>query len=82
MDKDIELWYLIGEINAENIAQAKALGGNVWLSPNFEDNTQQSIQLAIDAGVPASFWTVNELEDAKMLYDMGIRYIETDIFCN
>lgn len=82
LDKDIELWYLIGEINAENIAQAKALGGNVWLSPNFEDNTQQSIQLAIDAGVPASFWTVNELEDAKMLYDMGIRYIETDIFCN
>lgn len=82
LDKDIELWYLIDDINADNIAQAKALGGNVWLSPDFEDNTQESIQLAIDAGVPTSFWTVNDLEDAKMLYDMGIRYIETDIFCN
>lgn len=81
-DSDIELWYLIDDINAENIAQAKALGGEVWLSPNFEKNTAETIQLAIDAGVPASFWTVNDLEDAKMLYDMGIRYIETDIFCN
>ena len=39
-------------------------------------------QIAIDAGIGCSFWTVNELEDAKMLYDMGIRYIETDIFVN
>ncbi len=81
-DANIELWYLIDDINAENIAQAKALGDNVWLSPDFEDNTAETIQLAIDAGVPTSFWTVNDLEDARMLYDMGIRYIETDIFCN
>ncbi len=81
-NKEIELWYLIDEITEQNIAEAKALGGNVWLSPNFEKNTAETIQLAIDAGVKASYWTVNELEDAKMLYDMGIRYIETDIFCN
>ena len=81
-DANIELWYLVDTITPEIIAETKALGGNVWLSPSFEDNTAETIQLAIDAGIPASYWTVNDLEDARMLYDMGIRYIETDIFCN
>ena len=40
-----------------------------------------STQLALDAGIGVSFWTVNTLEDAKMLYDMGVRYIESDILC-
>lgn len=82
LNPDIELWYLIDEITPETINEAKAIGDNVWLSPDYEDNNAESIQLAIDAGVNVSFWTVNSLEDAKMLYDMGIRYIETDVFCN
>ncbi len=81
IDPSIELWYLIDEITPENIAAAQALGDNVWLSPNFERNDQASIQLALDAGIGVSFWTVNTVEDAKMLYDMGVRYIETDILC-
>jgi len=82
IDPTIELWYLIDEITPETIAEAKAIGDNVWLSPNFERNDQASIQLALDAGIGVSFWTVNTVEDAKMLYDMGVRYIETDILCN
>ena len=82
LDSGIELWYLCDEITPEIISDAKALNSECWLSPNFEDNDAQSIQLAIDAGIGCSFWTVNELEDARMLYDMGIRYIETDIFRN
>ena len=82
MNSGIELWYLCDRITPEIIAQAQALNSECWLSPDFEDNDRDSIQLAIDAGVGCSFWTVNELEDAKMLYDMGIRYIETDIFIN
>lgn len=82
LNSDIELWYLIDEITPENIAAAKAVDENMWLSPNFEKNDKESIQLAIDAGVSVSFWTVNTVEEAKMLYDMGIRYIETDILCN
>lgn len=81
IDPTIELWYLIDEITAETIAQAKAIGDNVWLSPNFERNDQASIQLALDANIGVSFWTVNTVEDAKMLYDMGVRYIESDILC-
>ena len=82
LDPSIELWYLIDEITAENIAQAQALGSNVWLSPNLERNNQATIQLAVDAGIGVSFWTVNTVEDARMLYDMGVRYMETDVFCN
>lgn len=82
LDPSIELWYLVNEITEENIAEAQALGDNVWLSANFEDNTAATIQLAVDAGIGVSFWTVDSVEDAKMLYDMGIRYIETDILCN
>ena len=81
LDKNIELWYLVDEITEENIAAAKAVGDNVWLSANFDENDKDSIQLAIDNNIGVSFWTVNTLEDARMLYDMGVRYIETDILC-
>ena len=82
MGKGIELWYLCDEITPDVIAQAQALTSECWLSPSYEKNTAETIQLAIDAGIGCSFWTVNDLDDAKMLYDMGIRYIETDVFCN
>ena len=80
LDKDIELWYLIDKIDEKNIAEAKELG-NTWLSPNLAANDKQSIQLAVDEGIGLSFWTVNTIEDAKMLYDMGVRYMETDKLC-
>lgn len=80
LNKDIELWYLIDEINEKNIAEAKELG-NTWLSPNLAANDKASIQLAVDNEIGISFWTVNTLEDAKMLYDMGVRYMETDTLC-
>lgn len=79
LNDKIELWYLIDEITQEHIDAARALGSNVWLSPCYQCNTEKSIQLAIDAGIGVSFWTVNKVEDAKKLYDMGIRYIESDI---
>lgn len=82
VDSTIELWYLVDEITTENIAQAQAIGDNVWLSANFDRNDKASMQIALDAGIGVSFWTVNTLEDAKMLYDMGVRYMETDILCN
>lgn len=80
LNKDIELWYLIDEINEKNIAETKELG-NTWLSPNLAANDKASIQLAVDNEIGISFWTVNTLEDAKMLYDMGVRYMETDTLC-
>ena len=62
-------------------ADAKAIGGNVWLSPHYDQNDADSIKLALDANIGVSFWTVDTPEDAKKLYDMGVKYIETDILC-
>lgn len=80
LDSEIELWYLIDKIDEKNIAEAKELG-NTWLSPNLAANDKASIKLAVDNGIGLSFWTVNTVEDAKMLYDMGVRYMETDTLC-
>ncbi len=81
IDSSIELWYLIGKITPERIAEAQAIGSNVWLSPNYDENDAESIKLAVDAGIGVSFWTVNTVEKAKKLYDLGVRYIESDILC-
>ncbi len=81
LDDKIELWYLIDEITPERIAEAQAIGPNVWLSPNYDRNDAESIKLALDAGIGVSFWTVNTVEKAKKLYDLGVRYIESDILC-
>ncbi|MBQ6932118.1 MAG: hypothetical protein IJN38_08325 [Clostridia bacterium] len=82
LNPNIELWYLTDEMTPEAIAQAKALGDNVWLSSNYLSNTEENILLAINENVNFSLFTVNTVEDAKALYDMGVRYMETDILCN
>lgn len=81
IDSSIELWYLIGKITPERIAEAHAIGSNVWLSPDYNENDAESIKLALDAGIGVSFWTVNTVEKARKLYDLGVRYIESDILC-
>ena len=81
LNPEIELWSLIGKITPENIAEAKAIGDNVWLSPHYDVNDDESITLALRENIGVSFWTVDTVEDAKRLYDLGVRYIETDILC-
>lgn len=82
LNDKIELWYLVDRITEENIEEARSISDKVWLSANFDKNDKRSIQLAIDRGIDVSYWTVNTLEDARMLYDMGVRYFETDILIN
>lgn len=82
LNPNIELWYLVDEMTPEIIAQAKELGDDVWLSASYDKNTEENIKLAKSEGINFSLFTVNTLEEAKALYDMGVRYIETDILCN
>ncbi len=82
LNPDIELWYLVDEMTAEAIAQAKQLGDNVWLSASYDKNNEENIRLAISENINFSLFTVNTIEEAKALYNMGVRYIETDILCN
>ncbi|MBR4051420.1 MAG: hypothetical protein IKK09_13085 [Clostridia bacterium] len=82
LNPDIELWYLVDEMTPEIIAEAKALGDNVWLSASYDKNTEENIRLAKSENINFSLFTVNTVEEAKALYDMGVRYIETDTLCN
>lgn len=82
LNSDIELWYMVDEMTAEVIAEAKQLGDNVWLSASYEKNTKENIDLCIQENINFSLFTVNTIEDAKALYDIGVRYMETDILCN
>ena len=82
LNPDIELWYMVEKMTPEVIAEAKELGDNVWLSSGYENNTEEDIKLALNENINFSLFTVNTVEEAKVLYDMGVRYIETDILCN
>lgn len=77
-DSEIELWYLVYKIDQKKIDEAKNIG-NCWLSADFSLNNEKSISLCTEQNIGLSLWTVNKVEDAKKLYDMGVRYIETDI---
>lgn len=79
LNDKIELWYLVDRITEENIAEARSISDKVWLSANFDKNDRRSVQLALDSGIDVSYWTVNTVEDAKIMYDLGVRYLETDI---
>lgn len=80
-DKDIELWYLVYKIKQSDIDKAKSLG-NCWISADFGLNDEKTIKLCTEQDVGLSLWTVNKPADAKKLYDMGVRYIETDLLTN
>lgn len=82
LNPNIELWYLVDEMTPEVIAEAKALGDNVWLSSGYENNSEENIKRCISENINFSLFTVDTVEEAKMLYDMGVRYIETDLLCN
>ena len=82
LNSDIELWYMVEKMTPEVIAEAKELGDNVWLSSSYEKNTENDIKYAISENINFSLFTVNTVEEAKALYDMGVRYIETDTLCN
>ena len=81
LNKDIELWYLVYRINQKSIDAAKSLG-NCFLSADFSLNGKKSISLCLSQDVGLSLWTVNKVQDARKLYDMGVRYIETDLLTN
>ena len=80
-DSDIELWYLVYRIKQKDIDNAKALG-NCWISADFSLNNEKTIQMTLSQDVPLSLWTVDSIKDAEKLYNLGMRYIETDRLYN
>ncbi len=80
-NKNIELWYLADYINKDTIAEYKSLGDNTKLAFKSSENSDEIISDAISDGVSLAAWTVNKTEEFERLYNLGIRYITTDVFC-
>ena len=76
-DKEIELWYLVYKIKQKDIDEAKNLG-NCWLSADYGMNNEKNIRMCLEQDVGLSLWTVDKPEDVQKLYNLGVRYIETD----
>lgn len=81
-DKNIELWYLSKTIDDNVISNYKLLGGDSKLAVKLSEISDENITAAINSGVNLAAWTVNNEEDLKRAYNLGIRYITTDVFCN
>lgn len=79
LNKNIETWYLVGEITSDIVKLAKKLPSCTTISARGADNTKESIALATKAGLKVAVWTINTVEEAKMYYDMGATHIVSDI---
>ena len=54
-----------------------AAGGQVW-SPNFEDLDERALAAARALGVKVIPWTVNELDDLRLVSETGVDGVITD----
>ncbi|MBQ2829105.1 MAG: hypothetical protein IJF20_07655 [Clostridia bacterium] len=81
-DKEIELWYLTEEINENVISDFQDIGGNATLAIKGSEISDENIKNTIAKGITLAAWTINDTEQLERLYNLGIRYITTDKFCN
>ncbi len=82
LDKEIELWYLTEEINENIISDFQDIGGNATLAIKGSEISDENIKNTLAKGITLAAWTINDTEQLERLYNLGIRYITTDKFCN
>lgn len=82
LDKEIELWYLTEEINEKVISDFQDIGGNATLAIKGSEISDENIKNTLANGITLAAWTINDPEQLERLYNLGIRYITTDKFCN
>lgn len=82
LDKEIELWYLTEEVTDSIINDFQDIGDNAILAIKSSEVSDESIKYAQNKGITLAAWTVNKTEELERLYNLGIRYITTDTFCN
>lgn len=82
LDKEIELWYLTEEINKDVISDFQNIGGNATLAIKGSEISDENIKNTLAKGITLAAWTINDTEQLERLYNLGIRYITTDKFCN
>lgn len=82
LDKEIELWYLTEEINENVISDFQDIGGNATLAIKGSEISDENIKNTLANGITLAAWTINDPEQLERLYNLGIRHITTDKFCN
>lgn len=82
LDSEIEVWYLCEEITDDVLDNLKKLGTNVKLGIKASANSDEVIKNTINQEINLAAWTINSEKDLKRVYELGIRYITTDTFCN
>lgn len=76
LDSNIEIWYLVEEIETLNIDECKE--NNYKLAFNHKKNGAEEIKSAQENGVEFCAWTVDDLEILEELYKLGVNYITTN----
>ena len=76
IDKDIDIWYLVEEINDDEINICKEY--NFALAFNASKNKNDVIKTAKTSGLQLCAWTVDDLEELERLYNAGVNYITTN----
>ncbi len=77
LDEKIEIWYLVEEITDVEINEC--VNNNFALAFNHKKNNAETIKIANDKNIKLCAWTVDELEKIEQLYDMGVKYITTNV---
>ena len=77
--KAITFSFSVFTLSFESFSTSSKLFISSYASANVVSYFSLKLNINYDEVEHEAVYTV---EDAKMLYDMGIRYIETDILCN
>lgn len=73
----IQVWWIADDITQDTINWCKRTG-NAHLDPSWKIVTKEKVLLANSQGVNIAVWTVNDIEDAHKLFDMGVNLVASD----
>lgn len=76
-DGKAELWVLWSSATPEAIALGKEISATI-LNLEYSTVTEEQVKLVNAEGLGVGVWTVNSLDEAKRLHDIGVAEICTD----
>lgn len=81
---EMEVWYLVNQIDDQNISATKDLGKNAKLATKYDKAKEDIpwIEKSISMGVDVACWTVDSIEAAEEIYNAGVRYITSNNLIN
>ncbi len=78
LSPDMELWYLMGKITDEKLAECIEYGFGVAFNAESNDKNPERIQKVHDNSLTAACWTVDNKELLNIMLKNGVKYITTN----